>query len=116
LDIYHVWFDLKPGTSDVTFVEHAQAYLGHLVSAGKIRSFRITRRKLGFSPPGLGDFHVMIEVDGLAELDSAFQHVAKRAGEVEGLHASVNQLVKNASFALYRDFPDPFRQRGEERF
>jgi hypothetical protein len=28
----------------------------------------------------------------------------------------VNQLVKNASFALYRDFPDPFRERGQERF
>jgi hypothetical protein len=116
MDIYHVWFDLKAGTSDVTFVEHAQAYLGHLVEVGKVRGFRITRRKLGFSPTGMGEFHVMIEVSGLAELDATFQHVARRAGEVEGLHAAVNQLVQNAAFALYRDFPDPFRERGEEKF
>jgi hypothetical protein len=116
MDIYHVWFDLKPDTSDVKFVEHAEAYLGHLVSAGKVRSFRITRRKLGFSPPGMGEFHVMIETENLAELDAAFQHVARRSGEVEGLHASVNQLVANATFALYRDFPDPVRERGEEKF
>jgi hypothetical protein len=116
MDIYNVWFDLKPGTSDVKFVEHAQAYLGHLVSAGKIQGFRIMRRKLGLGPPGLGEFHVAIEVTGLAELDAAFQHVATRAGPVEGLHASVNQLVQNASFALYRDFPDPFRERGQEKF
>jgi hypothetical protein len=24
--------------------------------------------------------------------------------------------VQNAAFALYRDFPDPFRHRGEEKF
>jgi hypothetical protein len=116
MDIYHVWFDLKPGASDVKFVEHAQAYLGHLATEGKIRSFRITRRKLGLAPPGFGEFHVMIETQGLAELDAAFQHVARRAGEVEGLHASVNQLVQNTRFALYRDFPDAFREHGEEAF
>jgi hypothetical protein len=116
LDIYHVWFDLKPGASDMTFVAHAEAYLGHLVAEGKVQSFRITRRKLGFSPPGMGEFHVAIEVESLAQLDTAFQHVARRAGEVEGLHAAVNQLAANATFALYRDFPDPVREHGGEKF
>jgi len=116
MDIYHAWFDLKPGTSDVQFVDRVQAYLGHLVSEAKIHSFRITRKKLGLAPPEFGDFHVMIEVANLAELDTAFQYVAHRAGAVEGLHASVNQLVQNARFALFRDFPDPVRERGQERF
>jgi hypothetical protein len=116
MDIYHIWFDLKPGTSDTQFVERTQAYLGHLVEQQKVHSFRITRKKLGFAPPGYGDFHVMIEVANLAGLDAAFEYVATRAGEVEGLHAAVNQLVQNARFALYRDFPDPVRQRGQERF
>ena len=116
MDIYHIWFDLKPGTSDVQFVERVQVYLGHLVEQGKIQSFRITRKKLGLAPEGYGDFHVTIEVTDLAGLDAAFQYVATRAGEVEGLHGAVNQLVQNARFALYRDFPDPVRKRGEERF
>jgi hypothetical protein len=116
MDLYHVWFDLKPGERDVPFVERVHAYLGHLVGEKKIQGYRVTRRKLGFGPPGLGEFHVAIEVNGLAELDSAFQHVAKRSGAVEGLHAAVNQHVSNLTFALYRDFPDPFRETGEEKF
>jgi len=28
----------------------------------------------------------------------------------------VNQKTRNLSFALYRDFPDPQRVRGSERF
>ena len=116
MDIYHVWFDPKPGIGDVELVERLHAYLGHLQSADKIAGYRITRRKLGLAPPGLSEFHVMIEVRDLAQLDAAFSHVASRAGVVEELHAAVNQWAQRASFALYRDFPDPVRQRGHERF
>ncbi len=58
----------------------------------------------------------MIEVTGLAQLDRAFEHVAGRREPAEGYHFGVNSLVTNATFALYRDFPDPFRHTGEERF
>jgi len=30
--------------------------------------------------------------------------------------AAVNQLVSSFQSALYRDFPDPHRKRGEEKF
>ena len=42
--------------------------------------------------------------------------MAGRREPVEGFHFGVNSLVRNAVFALYRDFPYPFRHRGEERF
>jgi len=42
--------------------------------------------------------------------------VSERAEPVEGLHAAVNQSVQNLHFALYRDFPDAHRKRGEEQF
>ncbi|HEY5622229.1 MAG TPA: DUF6614 family protein [Gammaproteobacteria bacterium] len=32
------------------------------------------------------------------------------------MHHAVNSKVKNVKFALYRDFPDPGRKSGEERF
>jgi hypothetical protein len=32
------------------------------------------------------------------------------------MHFGVNSLVQNATFALYRDFPDVVRHFGEERF
>jgi hypothetical protein len=116
MNLYHIWFDLKPGVSDVELVDRVHAYLGHLQSSQKIQGFRVTRRKLGLGPSSIGEFHVTIETRDLAELDSAFQHVARRSGEVEGLHAAVNQHVQNLTFALYRDFPDPVRERGGEKF
>jgi hypothetical protein len=58
----------------------------------------------------------MIEVRDLAQLERAFQRLAGRGEPVEGFHFGVNSLVQNAKFALYRDFPDAFRHRGQERF
>lgn len=116
MDIYHIWCDLKPGTSDLVFTERLGAYLGHLREHGLIEGWRLTRRKLGLGLPSLGEFHVMIEVRDLAQLEAAFQRVAGRADPVEGFHFGANSLVQNASFALYRDFPDPVRVTGQERF
>jgi hypothetical protein len=31
------------------------------------------------------------------------------------VHSGVNSLVQNATFALYRDFPDPYRAFGKEK-
>jgi hypothetical protein len=81
-----------------------------------ISGWRLTRRKLGFGVTGLGEFHIMMEVKNLGQLESAFAHVASRREPAESAHFGVNSLVQNAQFALYRDFPDGFRQRGDERF
>jgi hypothetical protein len=116
VDVYHIWFDLKPGVSDVGLCANVDAYLGKLRDAGKIVAFRIGRRKLGLGPSDVGEFHVAVEVRDLAQLDTAFRVVSERAEPVEGLHAAVNQSVTNLRFALYRDFPDPHRTRGQERF
>lgn len=116
MDIYHIWCDLKAGTGDIAFCEHLTRYLGALEQAGSIAGFRITRRKLGLGLEGLGEFHVMVEVEDLAQLDDAFRRVATRAGDIETFHHAVNSLVDNARFALYRDFPDAVRRRGEEKF
>jgi hypothetical protein len=116
LDIYHAWCDLKPGIGDLEFSEQVAAYLGHLKEQGLIQGWRLTRRKLGLGPPSLGEFHLMLEVTNLAQLEQAFERVAGRREPVEGFHFGVNSLVQNAVFALYRDFPDAFRHHGEERF
>lgn len=116
MDIYHAWCDLKPGVSDLAFSEQVAAYMGHLKERGLIEGWRLTRRKLGLAPPGLGDFHLMIEVKDLTQLEAAFQQVAGRQKPTEGFHFGVNSLAQNAVFALYRDFPDAFRHRGDERF
>jgi hypothetical protein len=116
VDLYHIWCNLKSGTSDVGFCESVAHYLGHLQRGQKIRGYRITRRKLGLGPGDLGEFHIAVEVEDLAQLERAFQAVSERSDPIEELHVKVNQLATDVRFALYRDFPDPQRHRGQERF
>jgi hypothetical protein len=58
----------------------------------------------------------MFEVKDVAQFDQAFDHVAERSEPTEGFYFGVNSPVQNVRFALYRDFSDPSRQRGAERF
>ena len=116
MDIYHAWCDLKPGVGDLEFSEKVAGYLSHLEEQGLVQGWRLTRRKLGLGAAGLGEFHLMIEVTNLAQLEAAFERVAGRREPVESFHFGVNSLVQNAVFALYRDFPDAFRHHGDERF
>ncbi len=116
MDIYHAFVALKPGCKDLEFAAAVADYFGALEAEGKITAWRLMRRKLGLGPDELGEFHIMIEFDGLAQFDALFLDVAARTGEIEARHHAVNRLVERVTFALYRDFPDPVRQRGGERF
>ncbi len=116
MDLYHVWCNLRPGVSDVEFGGRVAAFLGRLCEEEKLVHYRLTRRKLGLGPDTLGEFHIMIETRDLAQLDEAFRGVSERSAPVETLHAAVNQSVRDLTFALYRDFPDAHRRRGEEEF
>ena len=116
MDIYHIWCNLKDGVSDTDFADKVNSYFGYLKREGLIEGHRITRRKLGLGPPGLLEFHITMEVTGLAQLDQAFSKVASRSDPFESFHHAVNSLVGDVKFALYRDFPDPVRQRGQEKF
>lgn len=114
MDVYELSVDLRPDVGDLDFVAALESYLGALVADGRLESWRLLRRKLGL---GRGqEFKVLIETRDLAQLDDAFRAVSTRAGAIEGLHHGVNSLVVNFEAALYRDFPDPQRVAGEERF
>ena len=116
MNIYHIWARLKPGVNDLDFVESVQQYLGALAAADKLENYRITRRKLGLGGADLLDFHIMVEFTDLAQFDRTFNEVAMRTEPLESLHHAVNSKVAEVKFALYRDFPDEVRQKGEEKF
>ncbi|MBI1188417.1 MAG: hypothetical protein GC206_13985 [Alphaproteobacteria bacterium] len=116
MDCYIIWCDLKPGVRDMTFVEALDRWLGALKANGDIEGWRVLRKKLGFAPAGFGEFQIVIETRDMAQLDAAFRTAATRADPAESVHHGVSALIMNFQAALYRDFPDPFRKRGEERF
>jgi hypothetical protein len=116
MDVYHIWCNLRSGVSDLEFCENVDRYLGRLREAERIVGHRMMRRKLGLGPAEFGEFHIMIEVQDLAQLDDAFRDVSVRSGAIEELHHAVNRVACDVKFALYRDFPDPARQRGGEKF
>ncbi|HVC54274.1 MAG TPA: DUF6614 family protein [Stellaceae bacterium] len=116
MNVYHAWFNLKDGVHDLEFAASVRAYLDHLKERGLIEGYRVTRRKLGLAPPQLPEFHVTLDFATMAQMDEAFGRVSARAEPIEGFHHAVNSQVKDAFFALYRDFPDPGRVTGQERF
>jgi hypothetical protein len=116
MNVYEAFFDLKPGVRDLEFVGHLDRYLGHLQAQGLIESWRLLRAKLGLGLSGHGDWHLLIETRDLAQLDAAFFRVAARDEPEEAFHHCVNASVTSVRFALYRDFPDPVRKTGAERF
>ena len=107
---YHIWCNLKDTHKDLEFAENLRGYLGQLEKLGKIADYSLTRRKLGFGPGELGEFHVVITTQDMAQLDAAFDVVAARSGPVETAHAKVYSMVTDFRSALYRDFPDPQRK------
>ena len=116
MDVYHIWFNLKPGVRDLDFVASARAYLDLLKEGGHLVGYRVTRCKLGLAPPQLREWHVTLDFENLTQIDAAFGQVSSRADPVESFHHAVNSKVQDAFFALYRDFPDPGRLTGQEKF
>ncbi|RDD61863.1 DUF6614 family protein [Ferruginivarius sediminum] len=116
MNVYHIWCELKEGARDSEFADAVHAYLGGLKAEGAITGYRLTRRKLGLGHPSLPEWHITIDFEDMAQMDRAFAQVSTRADPVEGLHHAVNSRVGHVFFALYRDFPDPGRVYGEERF
>jgi len=120
MDRYHIWFDLRPGIKDMDLAVSLRTMLDHLKGQGRIEGWELERRKLGFGPRDLGEWHVAVRVRDLAQLEDAFDEVTPRSGEMERMHASVWSKVQNFRSALYRDFPDPNRvhavpERPEQR-
>jgi hypothetical protein len=89
MNYYHTWCNLKNSSKDLEFCRVLEEYLGHLKSHGLIERYTLSRRNFGFGPPSLGEFHVVIEMNNLAQMDAAFGFVAKRTGETETRHHAV---------------------------
>ncbi len=109
MNLYHVMMDLADDAKALAFARALDEWLTSLQDAGKIGPWRLMRRKLGLASDAHGDFLLEIEVDGIAQLDEAFRHVARHSDEVERLYYPVHQMIARAKVGLFRPFPDEDR-------
>jgi len=109
MNTYHMWFNIRESRKDLELAAAVKAYLDYLKSRGLIEGWNLSRKKFGFGPSVLGEFHCVVQTKNLAQLDDAFSLVATRDGEIENLHRPVYAMVTDFTSALYRDFPDPER-------
>lgn len=106
MDMYNIWFDLKPEIEKAKFASSLGNFLNHMREQNTISSWRLSRCKLGLRPNELPEFHVVIETKNLEQLDRAFHLAISNQHETDQLHFDVNSKVTNLKFALYRDWPD----------
>jgi len=109
VNYYTCGIDLKDDAKAVAFAVAVEAWMTLLESNGKIRSWRLLRRKLGFGAPRARDFQLEVAVADMTQLDAAFRFTASGHDGVERLYTTVHQMVGEVDVALYRPFPDPER-------
>lgn len=106
MDVYQIWFELKPGTDEAKFAKILAMFLDHMESEGLIETWRMMRCKLGLKPDTFPEFLLMIETEDMAQMDRAFKAAVSREGAIDELHFSTNSMVQSLKFGLFRDWPD----------
>ena len=109
-NLYTIWANKEGDISDIDWVNNMKSFFDHLVSEGKMQSYRITRCKMGFrSIADMPEWLIMMDFESMAQMDEAFKRVAPLEGELEQKHRSFNQFVSgDIQHALWRDWPDQF--------
>lgn len=107
MTVYHCMIELRSGTRAMGFAAAAGAWMGHLKDAGIIRDWRLLRRKFGLASARHTDFILEIEVEGLAELEEAFQRLGREDQDSDRRYDQLHQMIGDVSIGLYRPYPDP---------
>ncbi|WP_187430623.1 hypothetical protein ROLI_021390 [Roseobacter fucihabitans] len=106
MNVYCCMITLKDNAKALLFAKALEDWMGHLRASDAIGDWRLMRRKLNLAADCYRDFLLEIEVDGLAQLETAFRLTGTHDDEVAQLHRAVHDLIETAEFALYRPYPD----------
>ena len=115
-DIYHIFADHHADVDAHEFAVKMRKFLDKLVQLEKMKSYRLTRAKLGFRSMNLPEFHVMMEFDNMQQLDDAMTSILRNEKNIDESHVSFNQLVDKETIQhfLYRDFPDQLTEQPKQ--
>ena len=79
-----------------------------LDSLPSLKTYRITRMKLGFRSMDMPEFRIDMEFESMQDLDDAMTHVIEDVDNIEEKHVAFNSMVdvETIQHFLYRDYPD----------
>ena len=108
MDIYHVYADHNEDVDPHDFANKMRKFLDHMVTMGRMESYRLTRMKLGFRSMDMPEWHIMMDFRNMQQLDDAMTAIIQNEENIEEDHVAFNQLVdvETIQHFLYRDFPD----------
>ena len=109
MNLYHCMIELKSDARALAFATALDGWLSLLQDEGRIRNWRLLRRKLNLAGQGCADFLLEIELEDLAQLDAAFRFLGRGEDETTRRYDQMRQHIAHAEFGLYRPFPDPER-------
>lgn len=105
MNVYTIYADMKENLSAQSFVAKMQLFLDSLPS---LKTYRITRMKLGFRSMDMPEFRIDMEFESMQDLDDAMTHVIEDVNNIEEKHVAFNSMVdmETIQHFLYRDYPD----------
>jgi hypothetical protein len=110
MNLYHCMIELKSGAPALAFSSAADHWLSRLKARGLIRDWRLYRRKFGLASGSHTDFILEIEVEGMAQMDTAFKALST-ADDTDTRHYDlVHQMIERVEIGLYRPYPDPHQR------
>lgn len=107
MNLYHCMIELKDDARALAFAGAAEKWLTALAVGGQIANWRLFRRKFGLASGRHSDIIILIEVESLADLDSAFRALcADDRGIDPKNYELMHAMIKSADVGLYRPYPD----------
>lgn len=108
MNLYHCMITLKNDAKALAFASAAEHWLTGLVNRGLIGGWTLYRRKFGLASGHHSDVLLLIEVEDMAQLESAFRTLSGEASDVDQRHYDlVHEMIAHVDIGLYRPFPDP---------
>ena len=107
MNLYHCMITLKSDAKALAFASAAEHWLNGLQGRGLINGWQLFRRKLGLASGHHSDVILLIDVEDMAQLETAFQTLANDAIDTDQRHfALVHEMIAEVDIGLYRPYPD----------
>jgi len=107
MNLYHCMIELKDDAHALAFAAAADKWLSSLTKAGHVRSWQLFRRKFGLASCDHTDILILIEVESLAHLDTAFRSLCEDVSDEDARsYELMHAMIRTSKVGLYRPYPD----------